>query len=61
MALLGPQGTRGVTTQVTSFLSNDGVAVVLAAFGAHKLGALRAVRPHVFPNTLRFCVPRALS
>ncbi|MEC4673856.1 MAG: hypothetical protein VST68_06680 [Nitrospirota bacterium] len=53
--------SSNVTTQVTSLLSHDDMAVVLAAVGAHKLGALRTVRPHVFPHTLRFCAPRALS
>ena len=38
----------------TVLFRDGGVSLVLLAFGAHKLGALRTVRPHVFAHTLRF-------
>ena len=38
----------------TVLFREGGVSRVLTAFGAQKLGALRAVRPHVFAHTLRF-------
>jgi len=38
----------------TVLFRDGGVSRVLTAFGAHKRSALRTVRPHVFPHTLRF-------
>jgi len=38
----------------TAFFRDDSVSRVLTASGAHKLGALRTVRPHVFAHTFRF-------
>ena len=38
----------------TVLIRDGGVSRVLTAFGAHKPGALRTVRPHVFAHTLRF-------
>jgi len=38
----------------TVLFRDGGVSPVLTAFGAHKLGGLRTVRPHVFAHTLRF-------
>jgi hypothetical protein len=38
----------------TVLFRDGGVSRVLTAFGAHKLGALRAVCPHVFAHTMRF-------
>ncbi len=38
----------------TVLFRDGGVSRVFPASGAHKLGALRTVRPHVFAHTLRF-------
>jgi len=38
----------------TVLFCDCGVSLVLPASGAHKHGALRTVRPHVFAHTLRF-------
>ncbi len=41
-------------TSKNRLFRDGGVSRVLTASGAHKLGALRTVRPHVFAHTLRF-------
>jgi len=38
----------------TVLFRDSGVSRVLLASGAHKHGALRTVRPHVFAHTFRF-------
>ncbi|MCZ6800739.1 MAG: hypothetical protein O7F12_09650, partial [Nitrospirae bacterium] len=45
----------------TVLFRDGGVSLVLTASGAHKPGALRTVRPHVFAYTLRFSARDFLS
>ncbi len=53
--LEGPYSGSLLRAPLKTVLFRDGgVSPVLTAFGAHKLGALRTVRPHVFAHTLRF-------
>ncbi len=51
--VFGPLNNFWAPLQTVLF-RNDSVSRVLPASGAHKLGALRTVRPHVFAHTLRF-------
>ena len=45
----------------TILFPDGGVSGVLTAFGAHRRGALRTVRPHVLAHTLWFSARRFLA